>query len=336
MAIELSPSGLLNSDATADRWLLLLHQLPAQPAYLRVKVWRRLQALGAVAVKNAVYVLPFTGEAQEDFEWLLGEIKSGGGEGVICEARLIDGLNDQDVRALFDQARDADYAEITSEARALLDRVEASASEPRDEARTAHLKLRTRFAQVVEIDFFGSNGREPAEGLLNGLAQRLADRTGEPPAEPTPPVDPISALKGRTWVTRTGVHVDRIASAWLVRRFIDENAVFKFVPPKGYVPSEGELRFDMFQAEFTHEDDRCTFEVLLARTGLGTDPALKALGEIVHDIDLKDGKFGREEAGGLKTLIAGLCLATRDDADRIARGSVLFDDLYGYFRKKRG
>jgi hypothetical protein len=131
------------------------------------------------------------------------------------------------------------------------------------------------------------------------------------------------------------VFVDRIASAWLIRRFIDPAARFKFVPGKGYAPRAGELRFDMFEAEFTHEGDNCTFEVLLAKAGLN-DPALTAIGEIVHDIDLKDTKFAREETGGIAHLVSGLCLTSKDDAQRIERGAAMLDDLYEYFRKRRG
>ena len=138
----------------------------------------------------------------------------------------------------------------------------------------------------------------------------------------------------RVWVTRHGVHVDRIACAWMIRRFIDTDAGFKFVPPKGYVPEANELRFDMFDAEFTHQGDRCSFEVLLEHAGI-KDPALIPIAEIVHDIDLKDAKFGREEAPGVKTLINGICAATNDDEERIARGSALFDDLFTVFRRKR-
>jgi hypothetical protein len=94
---------------SASSWLLLIHQLPPQPAYFRVKIWRRLQAMGAVAVKGAVYTLPFDDQTQEDFRWLVQEIVAGGGEATLCEARFIDGLSDQQVRALFDAARDADY-----------------------------------------------------------------------------------------------------------------------------------------------------------------------------------------------------------------------------------
>ena len=136
------------------------------------------------------------------------------------------------------------------------------------------------------------------------------------------------------WATRPGVHVDRAACAWLIRRFIDPEARFKFVSGKGYRPKEAELRFDMFEAEFTHEGDKCTFEVLLERCGL-KDAALRAIAELIHDIDLKDGKFGRTEVAGIRTLIEGIGAATNDDTQRIARGSEVLNDLYEYFRKKR-
>lgn len=146
--------------------------------------------------------------------------------------------------------------------------------------------------------------------------------------------DGTGALTGRVWVTRAGMHVDRIASAWLIRRFIDPQARFKFVPAKGYLPEPGELRFDMFEAEFTHEGDRCTFEVLLMRAGL-SDPALAPIAEIVHDIDLKDGKFGREEASGIARLVEGIAVANQDDHARIERGAAVLNDLYEYFQTRR-
>ena len=312
-------------------WLLLIHQLPAKPAYLRVKIWRRLQALGAVAVKNAVYALPAGEERQEDLEWVLRELTQGGGEGLICEARLIDGLSDAEVRAMFDRARDEDYAELAEQARTVAADLQTEV-DSRTEAAQQLRKLRSRLAQVVDIDFFGANGREAVEGLLDGLETQLAG--SEDVKGPSAAEAPLAELTNRVWVTREGVHVDRIASAWLVRRFIDPGAQFKFVRGKGYVPREGELRFDMFEAEYTHEGDRCTFEVLIERTGVN-DPALQAIAEIVHDIDLKDEKFGRAEAAGIKTLIAGICSGTRKDEERLSRGSAVFDDLYGYFQKRR-
>jgi hypothetical protein len=320
----------------AHSWLLLIHQLPAKPAYLRVKVWRRLQGLGAVAVKNAVHALPMNEETQEDFEWLLREIVEGGGEAFVCEARLLDGLSDEEVRTLFDRARDADYQQIAKDARALAKSLRPNAkSDAIAELRTQVARLRKRLAEVVAIDFFGAIGRETAEGLLRGLEARLNEGeavTNKPIADSAGTA--LGALRNKTWVTREGVYVDRIASAWLIRRFIDPEARFKFVSGKGYRPDEGELRFDMFEAEFTHEGDKCTFEVLLERAAL-KDAGLRAIGEIIHDIDLKDGKFARTEVAGIRTLIEGIRVATKDDSERIARGTEVFNNLYEYFRKKR-
>lgn len=320
----------------AYSWLLLIHQLPAKPAYLRVKIWRRLQDLGAVAVKNAVHALPMNEETQEDFEWLLREIVEGGGEAVVCEARLIDGLSDQEIRALFDQARDADYEAVAKDARALAKSLRPNAKpEAVAEHRTQVARLRKRLAQVVSIDFFGAIGREKAESLLSGLETRLSEgEVVKNKASIDSAETAFGALRDRTWVTRQGVYVDRIASAWLIRRFIDPQAKFKFVPGKGYRPHPGELRFDMFEAEFTHEGDKCTFEVLLERNAL-KDPALRAIAEIIHDIDLKDDKFGRTEVAGIRTLVEGISVATEDDSERIARGTEVFNSLYDYFKKKR-
>ena len=135
-------------------------------------------------------------------------------------------------------------------------------------------------------------------------------------------------------MTRKGVFIDRIASAWLIRRFVDPDARFKFVPAKGYRPEAKEIRFDMFEAEYTHEGDQCTFEVLIARLGLD-NPALVPIAEIVHDIDLKDAKFGRPEGIGVDRLIAGIAMAHKDDEDRLAQGAAVFDGLYEFHRRKK-
>jgi len=313
------------------RWLLLIHQLPAKPAYQRVKTWRRLQSLGAVAIKNAVHALPASEQAQEDFEWLLREIRDGGGEALICEARLVDGLSDAEVQAMFNATRGADYDALAQEARNLSEALD------RPDIRPRLARLKASVVQTVAIDFFGANGRETVDGLIAGLEARLdeEDATGKARADATPAVTGLGSLSNRVWVTRQGVYVDRIASAWLIRRFIDPDARFRFVRAKGHVPQDGELRFDMFEAEFTHEGDRCTFEVLLARLNLN-DPALTAIAEIVHDIDLKDARYGRAETDGIANLITGLCLTNKDDAQRLVRGAAVLDDLYEYFRKRRG
>ena len=208
-------------------------------------------------------------------------------------------------------------------------------SEALAEFRMQVARLRKRLAEVVSVDFFGAIGRETAEGVIKNLEARLNEgETVTEKATVDSGASTFGTLRNRTWVTRQGVYVDRIASAWLIRRFIDPEAHFKFVSGKGYRPDEGELRFDMFEAEFTHEGDKCTFEVLLERGAL-KDPALRAIAEIIHDIDLKDSKFGRTEVAGIRTLIEGISIATKDDSERIARGTEVFNDLYEYFKKKR-
>ena len=307
------------SDTASGRWLLLFHHIPPKPDYFRVKVWRRLQRIGAVPVKNSVWVLPYNDQAVEDFRWLLQEIVDGGGEGSVCRGDFVDGLRDRDVAALFRQARGADYAAAVRDAKSL-----ARAPAPGEVAR-----LDRRVAEVAAIDFFGAPGRSAAERAVGRLAARAGGRGRERPSARAP-VQPRAGRRGRTWVTRRGVFVDRIASAWLIKRFIDPEARFKFVAPEGYVPRRGELRFDMFEAEYTHEGNRCTFETLVRRFRL-RDPALRAIGEIVHDIDCKDARFGRAETAGVEQLLAGIARQSAADATRVRRGAAAFDDLYRSF-----
>jgi hypothetical protein len=319
--------------AAKTTWLLLIHQLPAKPAYARVKVWRRLQALGAVTVKNAVYALPSNEETQEDFAWLAREIVELGGEAVVCEAELIEGLGDAELREMFVAARNEDYARLAEEARAIEARLgdQAAAGGPGDAANQA-ARLRKQLSEVAAIDFFEADGRRTTEHLLANLEARLQEGSQAMTSEQGNPV--ASAIDSKVWVTREHVQIDRIASAWLVRRFIDPAARFKFVPGRSYAPRSGEVRFDMFEGEYTHEGDRCTFEVLMARAAL-EDAALAAIGEIIHDIDLKDGKYGREETAGIKNVMAGIAAAHRDDEQRLARGGAVLDDLYEYFKTAR-
>lgn len=321
--------------ADADRrWLLFIHQIPPQPSYFRVKTWRRLQRLGAVAIKNSVYVLPKREQAHEDLQWLRREIVKGGGEASICEGRFVDGLSDDAIEVLFRSARDSEYAQLADGARRIGDSLSSAAGLERERSAQVAaeiVRLRRRLAEIVAIDFFSAPGRESVEGLLDELEAHLRPRAPRP--APARPVNRPESYRNRTWVTRKGIHVDRIASAWLIRRFIDQHARFKFVAGKGYRARAGEQRFDMFEAEFTHEGDRCTFEVLIDRFGLA-DSALQPLAELVHDIDLKDAKFRRPETVGLERLIAGIAMAHKDDAARLARGAAVFEDLYEYFRRR--
>ena len=301
-------------------WLLLIPQLPPKPDYLRVKLRRRLQRVGAIALRNAVYVLPYRDDTTEDFMWLRAELEEDGADAIICAAATIAGASDAEIVELFNESRDADYRAVIEEAK------EGAKQTPLEDSPRLAGKLRRRLDEVGKVDFFGAEQRTAAEEAVSRLTltPTSSKSTGTQRNEYT----------GRMWVTRSGVFVDRIASAWLIRRFIDPSAMFKFVSAPNYSPQEHELRFDMFAAEFTHEGDRCTFETLLARFDID-DPALKAIAEIVHDIDLKDGKFERLEASGVESVLAGIASAYESDADRVAYGSAIFDALYSQLRAPR-
>ncbi len=315
------------------RWLLLVHQIPPSPAYLRVKIRRRLQRIGALPIKNTVYVLPRSDSTLEDFQWVLREIRANGGEATLCEAKLVDGLSDVDVELRFQELREPDYRELASEARELARKYRRKLTAESNAALQVEVrKLEERLEAVTAIDFFGALGRETVLGVLGDLRLKLQGSGSN--AAAAQQSSALEQYQGRVWVTRSGVHVDRIASAWLVSRFIDPKPSFKFVAPRGYVPEAGELRFDMFEAEFTHEGDSCTFEVLQQRLGVRA-PGLQAIGEIVHDIDIKDGKFARPETAGVAAAIAGIALCSRSDEERLARGNALFDELCAYFARKR-
>jgi hypothetical protein len=318
-------------EATAARWLLLIHQIPPVPAYLRVKIGRRLARMGAVALKNSVYLLPRSEGSVEDFQWVRAEVVESGGDATIVDANLVDGLSDTDAEELFRKARDADYDGVAEQARALAKQFRGKLSHEKRAVLEAEIvRLERRVAEIVALDFFDASGRERVSSVLRDLRGWLGS------TEPSTklPVSGRESYRGRVWVTRAGIHVDRIASAWLIRRFIDPEARFKFVPPKGYVPEPNELRFDMFEAEFSHEGDSCTFEVLCQRMAL-REPGLRALADVIHDIDLKDAKFARPEADGVSAQIAGIALLHRDDDARLARGSELCEQLLAYYARKR-
>ncbi len=295
---------------------------------------RRLHRLGAVALKNSVYVLPLVEQTQEDLQWVAREIVAEGGDATLCSASFVEGLRDEQLEALFNTARDADYLQGAEEARTLLGDVPRK---PRDNGErqaqwVADLaRLKKRLGEVAAIDFFGAPARESAQATVETLEERVRPKADEAKTEGIVQVEDYIE---RTWVTRKNIHIDRIASAWLIRRFIDPKARFKFVPSQDYSPSSAELTFDMFEADFTHIGDRCTFEVLLDRFAL-KEPGLRALAEIVHDIDVKDGKFARNEAPGVASLIAGLALIERDDDMRIELGSTIFNAFFELYRRKR-
>lgn len=313
------------------RWLLLVHQIPPKPTYFRAKVGRRLHKLGAVPIKNSVYVLPLSEQTQEDFQWTTREIISEGGDAMMCAVSLVDGMRDDQVEALFRTARQGDYAQIVEDARAVMAETALKADDAqRARAEADLVRLAKRIAEVTALDFFGAPGREGAEAILAQLAKRTRSAPKQPHSTTHTARD---AHQNRVWVTRKNVHVDRIACAWLIKRFIDRTPKLKFVDAKGYAPKPSEITFDMFEGTFTHVGDRCTFEVLIDAFAL-RESGLKAISEIVHDIDVKDGKFARVEAPGIASLIAGIAVAHRDDGERIVIGSMMFDALLELHRRR--
>ena len=311
---------------SSTKWLLLIHQLPAKPAYARIKVGRKLQALGAVAVKNAVYALPVNVAANEAYKALAADITRDGGEALVCEANFIAGMSDIEICALFDAARDADYEKLAEDGRRLLRGKRVTPGDLR--------RLQKWRDEIAATDFFGAHGRQSADNVLADVTRHLARHLDVSRPDAAPKVAPMD-LKNRVWVTRRHIHVDRIASAWLIRRFIDPAATFKFVNIKTYKFKRQELRFDMAGAEFTHEGNNCTFETLLARAELSSDSALRAIAEIIHDLDIDDEKFKRPETAGLGATISGVCASSSDDRQRLSLGGSVLDQFYAHFSKTR-
>jgi hypothetical protein len=310
--------------ATAgDGWLLLIHQLPAEPAYLRVRILRRLKAAGAVALKNSVYVLPENAAALEDFHWIRREVVDGGGEATLSTVRFLEGTTPSELKAAFGVERDREYEEVAAAARA------AHGAAP---TRSDIERLRRRLEAIVERDYFGAPQQASARHALRALEEAIAERDAPAGSVTAMEADVVAATgpHGATWVTRAGVFIDRMASAWLIRRFIDDAARFEFVTPEGYEPKPDEIRFDMWEGEYTHEGDRCTFETLVARFGL-KGAGLAPIAEIVHDLDCRDGKYGRAEAVGIGSVIRGIAASHARDEDRIQAATHVFDALYARF-----
>jgi hypothetical protein len=302
------------------RWLILVHRIPSRPLYLRAKMRQRLADIGAVAVKNSVYLLPHGTDALEDLQWIAQEIEAGGGDAHLFEGDFVDGVANETAVAQFRQARDHDYAALAADANAAMKAARSAAAVP--ELASAHMRLVRRLEEIRRVDFFDAEGRATAEEAVAAIDKRLTrDRK-----EKTRMLKAKPELQGKTWVTRPGVKVDRMASAWFIRRFVDPRARFRFEDPS-VPPRENQLRFDMVGGDFTHEEDRCTFETLVGRVGL-PDKGVRAIAEIVHDLDLKDGKFGRAESAGVRSMLDGLMARTASDEERIERALVFFDDLH--------
>ena len=318
---------------TTRRWLLFVHQLPASPSNLRVRTWRRLQQLGALPVKQAVYVLPDTAAAREDFEWLKTEVKASGGDATVFAADGVDSWSDDALVEEFRRSRQDAYLSLAEEVERVIERLDAT-RRPRRSRKPAVGRLvegfRARFSALERIDFFGSAGRDRVATLLSALedqARRHAKAAAGPPA-----AGDLTAYTGRLWVTRPRPGVDRMSSAWLIRRFIDPAGRFAFAADRDALPDDA-VAFDMFGVAFSHQADGCTFETLCMVFGI-EEAAVGRIAAIVHDLNLKDGRFGAAEAGAVAAVIEGLQLGTPDDDTLLERGITLFESLYLAFAQE--
>jgi hypothetical protein len=323
---------LSKTPAGNRRWLLLVHQLPAKPSNLRVQTWRRLQQLGAIPVKQAVYALPDTPEAREDFEWLKAEITGAGGEATVFAADNVDAWSDEALVREFKRTRETSYRELGREMERAIAALRSTAkSHRKPNAQRVVDTFRQRLATIAQMDFFSAPGRDRAATLLRDLEARITDVDVDAAAAKTSRKSARDYV-GRTWATRPRPGVDRMASAWLITRFIDPKARFVFAASPDHVP-RGALPFDMFGVEFTHHGDRCTFETLCTMFGI-EDSSVGRIGTIVHDLDLKDDRYGAPEAATLGALIDGLQQSTADDATLLTQGMSLFESLYRSFSRR--
>ena len=309
--------------------LLLLVGVPPTPSSLRVRVWRRLRALGAVALKRSAYLLPDTPERYEDFQWLAQEVQREGGEASLVRVQQIENLTPDDVLRLFHEPRDREYRQLAVRYRKALQGLDRKSAAASARARDELARLGKDHQRIRDVDFFDA----PSGAEVRRLEETIAMRTRRPETvrREEPPALDLTKLQGRRWVTRPRPHIDRIASAWLIKRFIDAQAEFVFAPPAEF--PEDAIPFDAPGAELSHQGEDCTFETLVKRARL-RDRRLARLGEVVHEADLRDGKYPHEEARGIDVAIRALLAASPDDHQVLAHGLALFEGLYATTSRK--
>jgi hypothetical protein len=313
-------------NAVAPKWLLLLYQVPTHPSNARVKTWRRLQQIGAISQRGSAYVLPNTAEAREDFEWIRSEIVAMGGLASVFTAASIDGRTDDELVAAFRAARDRDYKSLLTDLTALERRLRSPRSTrraPPPSARRALGASRDQLAAITAIDFFSSPLRAEAEAAIARVEASVLGIGAPGPDGDAKVVASAQDYRGRVWVTRPKPGVDRMASAWLIRTFIDPQAAFTFRDR----PGVDEVPFDMYEGEFSHRGDLCTFEVLVQRFAID-DRAVHRIGEIVHDLDLRDSRFKPPEAATVGALVDGLRSIHDDDHATLRSGVEMFQALH--------
>jgi hypothetical protein len=307
-------------------WLVLLYQVPTRSSSVRVRIWRRLQQIGAVQIRQSAYVLPNRDQPREDLQWLAAEIAGLGGQATVLTATAADAGGHDDIVAAFRHARGQDVQSLLGRGRRLLKRLPAGGARPGPVDRSVRAFL-DEWRRVNGLTYFGAPGTSDLEDIV----QRISHSTtvGRKTAPGTAgPLD-RQAFARRRWVTRPRPGIDRMASAWLIRRFIDPQARFEFADQ----PARDAVPFDMFGVEFGHQGDACTFEVLAARFGVD-DPAAAWIGRLVHDLDLRESRYEEPEAPGVGLMVDGLRRAHPDDRELLDRGIAFIESLAQGFQAR--
>ena len=319
------PRDISISKEAPGSWLFLLFNLPAKQSSGRVKVWRRLKKFGAVQLKTSTYVLPDEPAHYERFQWLAKEIVDTGGEATLVRVKDIEGMPHAAVVALFNDARVRDYDEIAEPLTRLLK--DQKARKASAETFTSALdKLRRRFQEIREIDYFQSSRGEDLARLF-----QQAESLESPRRRPeTKPRLQIEDYQGKTWITRPRPEIDRVGSAWLIIKFIDAGAKFVFANTPAEFPEA--IPYDMFEVEFSHHGDYCTFETLIERFGI-RDKAVLRIAQLIHDADVEDDKFHRVEGFGVEQIFKGWAKQGLTDQEILSKGFESFDGLYAQFKR---
>lgn len=305
-----------------QNWLLLLYALPARKGSSRVSLWRQLKKSGAIALKTSAYVLPDEPQHRERFQWLAEQVRENGGDATLIYATDIEGTSDEEIVRMFVAARAEEYAAFVAEIGAF---IAAHRRKPGENFAAELERFAARLEEIQQLDFFHAPQAEEARMQLERARTLHAKKNA------APVVLSSKRFRGRTWLTRPRPEIDRVGSAWLIRRFIDPQARFVFANKPEDHPDA--LPYDMVGVEFTHHRDDCTFETLVKRFGID-DPVLRRIAEMVHAADIEDGKYARTECIGIDRVLKGWGRLGWSDETLLERGGECFDALYEFLRKQ--
>ncbi|MBI5213124.1 MAG: chromate resistance protein [Nitrospirae bacterium] len=323
--IEHKPSG--------TGWLLFFYSAPSKPVSSRMKIWRRLIKAGSLPFKGAAYILPYSEEHYEFCQWLVSEVDAVGGEAAFIGAGKIETMKDREIIDLFNKQREKDYHDIEKRSEAIEIKIQSiKKGSGRHAKKTAEAfnKLLKEFEAVRKIDFFSSKTGAIFKKKLDTLRAELAGIDASYTSIPSRAITPKRAAdyQGRIWITRKRPFIDRMASAWLIKKFIDKNAVFRFADEKEIgQPGKKTVAFDVMGGEFTHIGDLCTFEVI-AKAFTLNEKKIKKIAAIVHELDIKDDKYKAPEAKGIEEVLTGIRKTALNDADALEKGMTIFEMLY--------